>query len=138
MPDKKTAVPIAAPDANAHKNCNTIREIISMLGDKWSVVTIVQLGEGPKRFGELLRSGHGVSQRMLTLTLRQLERHGLIWRKVTPTVPLTVEYGLTSLGCQLFRVLNPFFDFVKDHADEITEAQIQYEARQASTQATDN
>ena len=129
MPAKKSPVPNAPPDPAGRKNCNAIREIISMLGDKWSVVTIVQLGEGPKRFGELLRSGHGISQRMLTLTLRQLERNGLIWRKVTPTVPITVEYGLTALVCQLFQVLSPFFDFVKDHTDEIADAQLSFDQR---------
>lgn len=137
MAAKKTAVvvPPAAQSENPQA-CGAIREIVSMLGDKWSVVTIVQLGEGPLRFGELLRRGHGVSQRMLTLTLRQLERNGLIWRKVTPTVPLTVEYGLTSLGCDLFRVLQPFFEWVKDHSVDIATAQAEYEARQQASSAS--
>ncbi len=122
-------------EPNGRRNCNTIRDLLSLLGDKWSVTTIVTLGEGSLRFNELLRRGHGISQRMLTLTLRQLERNGLIWRKVTPTVPLTVEYGLTSLGCQLFKVLSPFFEWVRDHADAITDAQLEYDERQTAAQA---
>lgn len=111
------------------ERCGAVRDIISRLGDKWSVVTIVLLGEGSLRFNELLRRGHGVSQRMLTHTLRQLERDGLIWRKVTPTVPLTVEYGLTALGVELMQVLRPFFDWVDVHAGEIAAAQAAYDTR---------
>lgn len=114
---------------HARQKCGAVRDIISRLGDKWSVLTIVLLGEGTLRFNELLRRGHGVSQRMLTHTLRQLERDGLVWRKVTPTVPLTVEYGLTPLGVDLFAVLQPFFNWVDLNAGSIAAAQADYDSR---------
>lgn len=109
--------------------CEVIRDLLSRVGDKWSVVTIVTLGEGSLRFGELLRRGHGVSQRMLTQTLRNLERDGLVWRQVTPTVPLTVEYGLTPLGESLMRVLKPFFDWCGESAGAIAAARAAFDAR---------
>lgn len=74
------------------------RQILDRIGDKWSVLIVVNLGAKALRFKELQRRSGGISQRMLTQTLRHLERDGIVWRKVTPTVPLTVEYGLTSLG----------------------------------------
>jgi DNA-binding HxlR family transcriptional regulator len=109
--------------------CDVIRDLLSRIGDKWSILTIVALGEGPLRFGELLRRGHGVSQRMLTQTLRNLERDGLVWRKVTPTVPLTVEYGLTPLGESLMHVLKPFFDWCTGSAGAIAASRVLYDAR---------
>lgn len=109
--------------------CGPIRDLLSRIGDKWSVLTIVQLGDGPKRFGELLRGGHGVSQRMLTLTLRNLERDGLVWRKVTPTVPLTVEYGVTPLGADLFAVLQPFFAWCLANNGAVATARATYDAQ---------
>lgn len=106
------------------------REILDRVGDKWSVLAIVNLGGGSKRFSELLRAGHGVSQRMLTQTLRQLERDGIVWRKVTPTVPITVEYGLTSLGQGLLEVLRPLFEWSGTHMSAIAEARAEYDARE--------
>jgi DNA-binding HxlR family transcriptional regulator len=78
--------------------------VLSRVGDKWSVLVVSRLGDGPKRFNELRREIGGISQRMLTLTLRGLERDGLITRTVFPTVPPRVDYELTALGRDL---LNP-------------------------------
>lgn len=75
--------------------------IISRIGDKWSVLTIMYLAAGPRRFNELKRTIGGISQRMLTLTLRGLERDGLVTRTVFPTVPPRVDYELTDLGRSL-------------------------------------
>ena len=75
-----------------------LRDILDRVGDKWSVLVVVLLGEGTRRFSDLRRSVDGISQRMLTHTLRQLERDGLISRTVYPSVPLRVEYALTALG----------------------------------------
>ncbi|MGE3269161.1 MAG: winged helix-turn-helix transcriptional regulator, partial [Chloroflexota bacterium] len=97
----------------------------------WSVVAIVMLGDQSLRFGELLRRGHGVSQRMLTQTLRQLERDGLVWRKVTPTIPVTVEYGLTDLGRDLLVILRPFFEWTVEHAPEIEASRADFDVRMA-------
>ncbi|MGZ5967411.1 MAG: winged helix-turn-helix transcriptional regulator [Polyangiales bacterium] len=119
--------------------CNA-REILDRVGDKWSVLAIVNLGGGSMRFSvnlgggsmrfsELLRNGHGVSQRMLTQTLRNLERDGIVWRKVTPTVPITVEYGLTDLGAGLLEVLRPLFEWSGTHMKAIAKARAAYDAR---------
>src|SRR5262245_36831120 len=78
--------------------CLAVREVLNRVGDKWSVLLVERLGNGPRRFGDLRRGVEGISQRMLTLTLRALERDGLVKRTVFPTVPPSVEYSLTSLG----------------------------------------
>ncbi|WZB70225.1 helix-turn-helix domain-containing protein [Achromobacter xylosoxidans] len=81
--------------------CKAVLETLSRIGDKWSVLTIMQLADGPRRFNEIRRMTSGISQRMLTLTLRHLERDGLVTRTVYPTVPPRVEYELTSMGHSL-------------------------------------
>jgi len=85
----------------ANPVCRTISTLLSRIGDKWTVLVVQTLGEGPKRFNELRREIPSVSQRMLTLTLRNLERDGLVNRTVTPTIPPRVDYELTSLGSSL-------------------------------------
>ena len=84
--------------------CPAVAEVLSRVGDKWSVLIIAQLGAGPRRFNEIKRMVDGISQRMLTLTLRGLERDGLVTRTVTPSIPPRVDYALTELGRDL---LNP-------------------------------
>ena len=85
-------------------DCRAISGVLARIGDKWSVLVVSRLGDGPLRFNELRRTIGGTSQRMLTLTLRGLERDGLITRTVFPTIPPRVDYALTSLGRDL---LNP-------------------------------
>jgi DNA-binding HxlR family transcriptional regulator len=85
-------------------DCRAVSAVLSRIGDKWSVLVVSRLGERPLRFNELRRSIGGISQRMLTLTLRGLERDGLITRTVFPTIPPRVDYALTALGRDL---LNP-------------------------------
>ena len=85
-------------------DCRAVSDVLSRIGDKWSVLVVSRLGDGPKRFNELRRAIGGISQRMLTLTLRGLERDGLITRTVFPTIPPRVDYALTALGRDL---LNP-------------------------------
>jgi DNA-binding HxlR family transcriptional regulator len=82
-------------------DCRAISDVLARVGDKWSVLVVSRLGEGPLRFNELRRSIGGISQRMLTLTLRGLERDGLISRTVFPTIPPRVDYALTPLGRDL-------------------------------------
>src|SRR5258708_7782881 len=81
--------------------CLAVREVLNRVGDKWSVQVVGLLGRGKMRFSELRRSIEGISQRMLTLTLKNLERDGLITRKAYPTIPPRVEYDLTRLGRSL-------------------------------------
>jgi len=81
--------------------CRTISTLLSRIGDKWTVLVVQTLGQGPRRFNELRREIPSVSQRMLTLTLRNLERDGLVSRTVTPSIPPRVDYALTELGRSL-------------------------------------
>src|ERR1700680_2713074 len=80
------------------EDCRSVSEVLARVGDKWTVLVVSVLGEGPKRFNELRRALGSISQRMLTLTLRGLERDGLATRTVFPTVPPRVDYELTKLG----------------------------------------
>jgi DNA-binding HxlR family transcriptional regulator len=82
-------------------DCRAVSDVLSRIGDKWSVLVVTRLGGGPLRFNELRRAIGGISQRMLTLTLRGLERDGLITRTVFPTIPPRVDYALTPLGRDL-------------------------------------
>jgi DNA-binding HxlR family transcriptional regulator len=82
-------------------DCQAVGEVLSLIGDKWTVLVVNLLGEGPKRFNEMKREIGRISQRMLTRTLRALERDGLVIRTVHPTVPPSVEYRLTELGQSL-------------------------------------
>ncbi len=82
-------------------DCRAVSGVLSRIGDKWSVLIIMRLGEGPRRFNEIKRMIGGISQRMLTLTLRGLERDGMLTRTVTPSVPPRVDYALTELGRDL-------------------------------------
>ena len=83
------------------EECRTVSEVLSRVGDKWTVLVVTTLGDGVKRFNELRKALGSISQRMLTLTLRALERDGLVTRTVYPTIPPRVEYELTDLGRSL-------------------------------------
>ncbi|MGF9760512.1 helix-turn-helix domain-containing protein [Microvirga sp. 0TCS3.31] len=109
-------------------DCRTVTEILSRVGDKWSVQVVVQLGEGPKRFNELRRAVTGISQRMLTLTLRGLERDGLVTRTVYPTIPPRVDYQLTGLGCSLLKTVRGLGEWAIQNRDEILDARRRFDA----------
>ncbi|MGJ7499356.1 winged helix-turn-helix transcriptional regulator [Variovorax sp. ZT5P49] len=87
--------------AGLQESCKPVAGILVRVGDKWSVLIVMVLGHGPKRFNEIRRLIQGISQRMLTLTLRSLERDGLVTRTVFPTIPPRVDYELTALGLSL-------------------------------------
>ena len=109
-------------------DCRTVTEILSRVGDKWSVQVVVELGEGSRRFNELRRSVTGISQRMLTLTLRGLERDGLVTRTVYPTIPPRVDYQLTGLGCSLIKTVRALGDWAIQNRDEILAARRRFDA----------
>jgi DNA-binding HxlR family transcriptional regulator len=113
-------------------DCRTVTEILSRVGDKWSVQVVVQLGEGPKRFNELRRIVGGISQRMLTLTLRGLERDGLVTRTVYPTIPPRVDYQLTGLGCSLLKTVRALGDWAIQNRGEILAARRRFDADEAA------
>lgn len=104
-----------------------IRELLDRIGDKWSLLVVELLGEGTKRFTELRRAIDGVSQRMLTLTLRRLERDGLLRRTVHPVVPPRVDYDLTALGHSLLEAVQPLVTWTRQHRDEIALARAGYD-----------
>ena len=99
-----------------------LREALNRVGDKWSVLVIGNLGAGPRRFSELRRTIDGVSQRMLTLTLRGLERDGLVTRTVTPTTPPRVDYALTPMGRTLLVPVMALAKWAEEHREAMQEA----------------
>ena len=108
--------------------CRTISTLLSRIGDKWTVLVVQTLGEGPKRFNELRREIPSVSQRMLTLTLRNLERDGLVSRTVTPSIPPRVDYELTELGRSLQKPIAALANWALDNVEAIHTAQARYDA----------
>ena len=108
--------------------CRTISTLLSRIGDKWTVLVVQTLGEGPRRFNELRREIPSVSQRMLTLTLRNLERDGLVNRTVTPTIPPRVDYELTELGKSLQKPICGLATWAMDNVGAIHEAQARFDA----------
>src|SRR5690349_2218702 len=112
-----------------HADCRGVASILSMVGDKWSVFVIMRLDDGPKRFNELKRMIGGISQRMLTLTLRGLERDGLVTRTVFPTIPPRVDYELTDLGRGLSKPVQALGQWVFEHKVEIESARARFDGR---------
>ena len=105
-----------------------ISRVLARIGDKWSVLIVMLLTSRPHRFNEIKRAVGGISQRMLTLTLKGLERDGLVWRRVHPTIPRRVEYGLTELGCSLAEPVRSLGEWARAHTDELDAARARYEA----------
>jgi DNA-binding HxlR family transcriptional regulator len=106
-----------------------VRDLLDRLADKWSLLVVELLDHSTRRFSELRHEIDGISQRMLTLTLRQLERDGLVRRTVYPVVPPRVEYELTSLGTTLLATIQPLVAWARAHRDEVAGARAAYDAR---------
>jgi len=111
------------------KACPAVNAILSRIGDKWSVLIVMELAKSARRFNELKRDVDGISQRMLTLTLRGLERDGLVSRKVFDTVPPKVEYALTDLGRSLQEPVMALGNWAILHRDRIHAAQAAFDER---------
>ncbi|MCB5169455.1 helix-turn-helix transcriptional regulator [Streptomyces bambusae] len=109
-----------------HADCG-IRDILDRVGDKWSVLVIVELANGPRRFRQLQRAIEGISQRMLTLTVRRLERDGLVLRTVYPTVPAQVDYRLTETGVSLTHLVRALAEWSLKHRAGIARARESYD-----------
>ncbi|WP_159950101.1 helix-turn-helix domain-containing protein [Rhizobium sp. 18065] len=109
--------------------CQTVSEMLARLGDKWTVLVIMMLADGPQRFSDLKRAVVGISQRMLTLTLRALERDGLVSRTVHPTVPPKVEYALTELGRSFGEPIKAMGGWVFRNHDLIQMARAEFDER---------
>jgi DNA-binding HxlR family transcriptional regulator len=122
-----TAVTIEPALISPDEDCG-IREVLDRIGDKWSVLVIVELARGVRRFRQLQRSVPDISQRMLTLTLRRLERDGLVSRTVHPTVPPQVEYALTPTGRSITYLVRALADWSADHRAAIAESRRRWDA----------
>ena len=110
------------------------RPILDQIADKWSMMTMAVL-EKPRRFNDIKRRLEGVTQRVLTQTLRRLERNGMIERRVLPTSPVGVEYSLTPLGESLREPFGRLYDWTIAHTDEIHQRQQDYDQRLRSEQS---
>ena len=110
-------------------DCRAVSGILARVGDKWTVLIVALLGDGPKRFNEIKRMVGGISQRMLTLTLRGLERDGLVTRTVFPTVPPRVDYELTDLGRSLWDPVEALGAWARGNQAEIEASRRAFDAR---------
>jgi DNA-binding HxlR family transcriptional regulator len=118
----------------APENC-TAREVLDRVGDKWTVYVVALLGTGTMRFSDIRRAVDGISPRMLTVTLRALERDGLLDRRVYPVIPPRVEYTLTGLGESLLDLVRALVDWSADHTGDILAARQRYDVSQAANAA---
>jgi DNA-binding HxlR family transcriptional regulator len=114
--------------AKPHIACQH-REILNRIGDKWAIYVVGRLGDGPLRFTELEREIDGITSRMLTVTLRGLERDGIVTRTLHPVVPPRVDYELTPLGMTLLDTIGQLIIWADTHAVEIAAAQAEYDSR---------
>src|SRR5713226_9646668 len=129
MKPEHTRVPALPPRPHLDSDCRGVASILARVGDKWSVFVIMLLGDGPRRFNEIKRMVGGISQRMLTLTLRGLERDGLVTRTVFPTIPPRVDYELTALGRSLRKVVEPLGAWARAHMNDMKRARQTYDKR---------
>ena len=110
------------------EDCRRVSQVLSRIGDKWTILVVGELGRGPRRFNEIRRALGSISQRMLTLTLRGLERDGLVTRTVFPTIPPKVEYELTRLGHSLLEPVNGIGLWARRHQGAIEDARKRFDA----------
>lgn len=116
------------------ESCRVVAPVLARVGDKWSIQIVRLLGDGPRRFNEIKRLVDGISQRMLTLTVRGLERDGLVNRTVFPTIPPRVDYELTDLGRSLWLPVQALGLWAFEHAGEIGKAQAAFDKRAGAGQ----
>jgi DNA-binding HxlR family transcriptional regulator len=121
---------------SATSDCQRVSAILSRVGDKWTVLVVRQLSEGPRRFSEVQRALGSISQKMLTTTLRGLERDGLISRTVFPTIPPRVEYELTALGRDLLKPVGALGEWAIRNAERVEKAQTAFDHAREREYAT--
>ncbi len=133
MPNSRAQerTPVIPSNLHVPEDCRAVSEVLDRIGDKWSVLVVAMLGNGPQRFNELRRSIASISQRMLTLTLRGLERDGLVTRTVFPTIPPRVDYALTELGRSLLTPVDALGTWARQNREKIQQARIQFDAAAA-------
>jgi DNA-binding HxlR family transcriptional regulator len=130
---------VSGADANPHDaaGCRA-REVLDLVADKWSLYVVSYLGDGPRRFTELKRGIDGISQRMLTVTLRGLERDGILTRTVYDVMPPHVSYQLTPMGQTLLRATAPLIEWSTQHLARIDAARVAYDTRSRQPSAPRN
>jgi DNA-binding HxlR family transcriptional regulator len=126
MVDSRTC---ARDDNDPQEICTAISDMLARIGDKWSLLIVTTLGTGPLRFNELRRRIADISQKMLSSTLKVLERDGLVRRTVLPTVPPQVEYALTDLGVELLRPVSALAEWTAANTQRIMTARAEYDSR---------
>ena len=120
---------LSSTNVTTHDAGPAVREVLNRVGDKWSIFVVALLGGGPRRFSDLRRRIEGISQRMLTLTLRGLERDGIVTRTIYPTIPPRVDYALTPLGKTLLEPVQALATWADAHRNEIHEARGRYDRK---------
>ena len=140
MSQRNTGVPVQVTDPDAYSanllaEACTVRQVLDHVGGKWSVSILLAAIAGPVRFSQLERMVEGISRRMLTLTLRNLERDGLLIRTVYPTVPPKVEYTATEMARELHDSLTGLVGWAERHRADIATARAAYDSRPADPAA---
>jgi len=132
MTKKTTQEGTRGAPGNLHvpEDCRAISQVLARVGDKWTVLVVSNLGDGPKRFNELRKALGSISQRMLTLTLRGLERDGLVTRTAYPTIPPRVDYELTKLGRSLLEPVNGLSLWARKHRLAMEDARTRFDRTQ--------
>ncbi|WP_410672378.1 winged helix-turn-helix transcriptional regulator [Amycolatopsis sp. cmx-4-68] len=129
MSQGNIGVPVQVTEIDPEKlDVCTVLEVINRISGKWAIGILLEAIRGPVRFTELERAVNGISRRMLTLTLRNLERDGLLERTIYPTVPPRVEYEATPMAKELYRSLNGLLGWAERHRDDIAAARVAYDA----------
>jgi DNA-binding HxlR family transcriptional regulator len=126
--DVTDTTPEQAPIRRAGE-CLKVTQVLGRIGDKWTVLVIIMLRERPYRFNELKRGIDGISQRMLTLTLRNMERDGMVTRTVTPSIPPRVDYELTDIGHSLATPVKVLGEWAFENLQRIAAAQAAFDTR---------
>jgi DNA-binding HxlR family transcriptional regulator len=127
-PRSQEGTPLIPSNLHVPEDCRAVSEILARVGDKWTVLVVGVLGDGPKRFSAVRRALGSISQRMLTLTLRGLERDGLVTRTVFPTIPPRVDYELTKLGRSLLKPVNGLGLWARQNRATIEDARRRFDA----------
>ena len=122
----------ATPPHPLHQDCQKVSQILARIGEKWSMLVVRLLQAGPRRFNDIKRNTAGISQQMLTRTLRGLERDGIVTRTIFPTSPPQVEYRLTELGRSMSEPVLAFGEWVRGHLAEFEAARRRYDERDGS------
>ncbi|HVH75291.1 MAG TPA: helix-turn-helix domain-containing protein [Stellaceae bacterium] len=112
-----------------HQDCQKVSQLLARIGEKWSMLVVMLLRDGPRRFNDIKRNTAGISQQMLTRTLRGLERDGIVTRTIFPTSPPQVEYRLTELGRSMSEPVLAFGQWVREHLAEFDAARDRFDER---------